>query len=52
MAILCNLFILMGKSRMNIQDVCNETGLSRNTVAFLYHKKQQAINFETLNKPC
>lgn len=52
MAIICNLSTLMGKKRMNIQDVCDATGLSRNTVAFLYHEKHQAINFETLNKLC
>ena len=37
---------------MNIQDVCNKTGLSRNTVAFLYHEKVKAVNFETIAKLC
>ena len=42
----------MGKHKMTIQDVCDKTGLARNTVSFLYHEKQAAINFETLNKLC
>jgi len=52
MSIKCNLSTLMGKHKMTIQDVCNKTGLARNTVSFLYHEKQTAINFETLNKLC
>ena len=42
----------MGKHRMSIQDVCNSTGLSRNTIAFLYHDKQHAVHFDTLDKLC
>lgn len=34
---------------MNIQNVCNATGLLRNTVAFLYKEKQKAVSFETLD---
>ena len=52
MSIKCNLSILMGKHKMTIQDVCNQTGLARNTVSFLYHEKQNAISFKTLNKLC
>lgn len=52
MSIKCHLSTLMGTHKMTIQDVCNETGLARNTVSFLYHEKQNAINFETLNKLC
>lgn len=52
MAIKSKLSILMGKHRMSIQDVCNNTGLSRNTIAFLYHDKQHAVHFETLDKLC
>ena len=52
MSIKCNLSTLMGKHKMTIQDVCNQTGLARNTVSFLYHKKQNAISFKTLNKLC
>lgn len=52
MVIAYNLSALMGQHRMNIQDVCNKTGLSRNTAAFLYHDKAKAVNFETLAKIC
>ena len=48
MSIKCNLSTLMGKHKMTIQDVCNQTGLARNTVSFLYHEKQNAISFKTL----
>ncbi len=43
---------LMGQNRMNIQDVCNETGLARNTIAFLYKDKVKRIDYETLDKLC
>lgn len=52
MAVKCKLSTLMGKNRMSIQDVCNQTGLARNTVSFLYHEKNNTIKFETLNKLC
>lgn len=52
MAVKCKLSTLMGKNRMSIQDVCNQTGLSKNTVSFLYHEKNNTIKFETLNKLC
>lgn len=52
MAIKSKLSTLMGMHRMSIQDVCNKTGLARNTVAFLYHDKQHAVHFDTLNKLC
>ncbi|MDF2499336.1 MAG: Cro/CI family transcriptional regulator [Anaerosporomusa subterranea] len=52
MAIKCNLSTYMGMYKMNIQDVCDETGLARNTVAFLYHDKVKAINFGTLDSLC
>ena len=48
MSIKCNLSTLMGKHKMTIQDVCNQTGLARNTVSFLYHEKQNAISFNKL----
>ena len=52
MAIKCNLSTLMGKNKMNIQDVCDKTGLARNTVAFLYHDKGKAVNYATLSALC
>ena len=44
MSIKCNLSTLMGKHKMTIQDVCNQTGLARNTVSFLYHEKQPVVH--------
>ena len=52
MAVKCKLSTLMGKNKMSIQDVCNQTGLARNTVSFLYHEKNNTIKFETLSKLC
>ena len=52
MAIKCNLSTYMGMNKMNIQDVCDQTSLARNTVAFLYHDKVKAINFGTLEALC
>lgn len=48
----CNLSILMGIKKMNIQDVCNETGLARNTVANLYKDKAARIDYNTIEKLC
>jgi putative transcriptional regulator len=42
----------MGKHRLKIKDVCDKTGLARNTVAFLYHEKVKRVDFETLAKLC
>ena len=52
MGVKCNLSTLMGKHKMTIQDVCNQTGLARNTVSFLYHEKNNTIKFDTLCKLC
>jgi len=52
MAVKCNLSTLMGIKKLNIQDVCDKTGLARNTVAFLYHEKVKRIDFETINRLC
>lgn len=42
----------MGIKKMNIQDVCNETGLARNTVANLYKDKAARIDYNTIEKLC
>jgi putative transcriptional regulator len=52
MPIICNLSTLMGKNKMNIQDVCDKTGLARNTVAFLYHDKVKRADYATLDVLC
>ncbi|MBA4347275.1 MAG: Cro/Cl family transcriptional regulator [Clostridiales bacterium] len=52
MAIYCRLSTLMGEKRYKIQDVFEQTGLSRATVSNLYHDKMQRIDYETLGKLC
>ncbi|OJU18498.1 MAG: Cro/Cl family transcriptional regulator [Clostridiales bacterium 43-6] len=52
MKIKCHLSTLMGKNKLTIKDVCEKTGLARNTISFLYHEKVKRIDFETLVKLC
>jgi len=52
MKLKCNMSDLMGKSKMSIQDVCNRTGLARNTVAKLYHETASRVDYETIVKLC
>jgi putative transcriptional regulator len=52
MKLRCQLSILMGRDKMNIQDVCRATGLSRNTVADLYYEKSVRINYNTILLLC
>lgn len=48
----CNLSSLMGRDKKKIQDVCNETGLARNTVANLYNEKATRVDYNTIEKLC
>lgn len=48
----CTLSTLMGKARYNIQDVHERTGLSRTTIAQLYHDKATRVDYETIEKLC
>jgi len=48
----CTLSTLMGKARYNIQEVHEKTGLSRTTIAQLYHDKATRVDFETIEKLC
>lgn len=48
----CKLSRMMGDRRKTIQQVHDETGLSRNTISLLYHNKVKRIDFETLEKLC
>jgi len=52
MPIYCRLSTLMGEKRYKIQDVFEQTGLSRATISNLYHDKMQRIDYETLGKLC
>lgn len=48
----CHLSDFMGKTKMTIQDVHEQTGLNRNTISNLYHEKVKRIDFETIEKLC
>lgn len=48
----CLLSTLMGRERYNIQDVHERTGLSRTTIAQLYHDKATRVDYETVEKLC
>ena len=48
----CNLSILMGKAKMNIQDVSNATGLARNTVGNLYRDTATRVDYNTIDSLC
>ncbi|ODM28199.1 Cro/Cl family transcriptional regulator [Clostridium sp. Bc-iso-3] len=48
----CTLSTLMGKKRVTIQEVHNQTGLSRNTIANLYYDRATRIDYETVGKLC
>ena len=42
----------MGKARYNIQEVHEKTGLSRTTIAQLYHDKATRVDYVTIEKLC
>lgn len=48
----CNLSILMGREKMNIQDVSNATGLARSTITNLYKDKATRIDYNTIDCLC
>lgn len=48
----CCLSTLMGKARFNIQEVHEKTGLSRTTIAQLYHDKATRVDYDTIEKLC
>jgi putative transcriptional regulator len=43
---------LMGKHKINIQDVHEGTGITRNTISNLYHEKVSRLDFSTLDRLC
>lgn len=48
----CKLSTLMGAKRYSIQDVHEQTGLSRNTISGLYNDKASRVDYETVEKLC
>jgi len=43
---------ILGAKRINMTELAQQTGLSRNTVFLLYHEKTERMDFSTLNKLC
>jgi putative transcriptional regulator len=52
MVLRCRLSTLMGQKKMNIQAVCNATGLARNTVRGLYFETSQRVDYNTILELC
>lgn len=48
----CHLSKILGAQRMNMSELAQKTGLSRNTVFLLYHEKTERIDFSTMDKLC
>jgi len=47
-----NLRVIMAKHKMNIQDVSDDTGLSRKSISKLYNETSVQITFEVIGKLC
>lgn len=50
--IICNLNVLMAERRLSIQDVANDTKLSRTTISALVNENGKGIQFETMDVLC
>lgn len=48
----CALSTLMGRDKLQIQDVHEKTGMSRSTIANLYYERTRRIDFDTIEKLC
>ncbi|CAJ1185213.1 helix-turn-helix domain-containing protein [Companilactobacillus paralimentarius] len=47
-----NLSIILGQRLLTIGDVSTGTGLNRNTVSSIYHRKSNNVKLKTLIKIC
>ena len=47
-----NLRVILAKKKLNISDVVNGTGLSRNTIRALFYETAKGIQFHTLEALC
>ncbi len=47
-----NLRVILAKKKLNISDVVNGTGLSRNTIRALFYETAKGIQFHTLEELC
>jgi len=48
----CHLSKILGAQRVNMSELAQKTGLSRNTIFLLYHEKTERIDFSTMDKLC
>lgn len=47
-----NFRVILAKRKLNISQVAELTGLSRNTISALYHETAKGIQFQTLELLC
>lgn len=47
-----NLRVILAKKKLNISDVVNGTGLSRNAIRALFYETAKGIQFHTLEALC
>ncbi len=43
---------IMGRQRVNVSDLARRTGVTRNTVAKLYHGEAQQVDLRVLDRVC
>ena len=48
----CHLSKLMGERKITLQEVHNQTGISRTTLTDIYYEKVKQMKFETIEKLC
>jgi putative transcriptional regulator len=48
----CHLSAIMGKKKLKISDVAQETGLPRNTITLLYKEEAVRIELDAMEKLC
>ncbi|MHA0855889.1 helix-turn-helix domain-containing protein [Paenibacillus sp. CMAA1364] len=48
----CNLAVLMAERKLSIQDVADNTGLSRTTISALVNENGKGVQFETMDTLC
>ncbi len=52
MHVRCALSTLMGRDKLDMQDIHRKTGMSRSTIANLYYERTRRIDFDTIEKMC
>ncbi len=52
MHVRCALSTLMGRDKLDMQDIHRKTGMSHSTIANLYYERTRRIDFDTIEKMC